>query len=98
MSVQRVLIAGQWRDAAATGTFQAENPATKSPLPEQYPISTWSDCDAALDAAVRAAAELRELPPTTLADFLDRYAQGIEAKADALIAMANSETALPVKP
>lgn len=98
MSVQSVLIAGQWRGAASTGTFQAENPATKSPLADQYPISSWSDCDAALDAAVAAAAALRKLPPAKLADFLERYAQAIEAKAEALIAMAHAETALPVKP
>ena len=45
MTVQPILIDGQWRPARAGATFRAENPATREPLPEEYPISTWDDCD-----------------------------------------------------
>ena len=55
MSLQPVLIAGEWRAANANGTFLAENPATGETLPEEFPISTWADCDAALAAATDAA-------------------------------------------
>jgi len=62
MTTQPVLIAGQWREAHAAGTFQAENPRTAQPLADEYPISTWQDCDEALQAAYEAAEALRKLP------------------------------------
>lgn len=93
-----VLIAGQWRAPASTRTFQSENPATRQLLPDVYPVSTWADADAALTAAVEAARSLTKLPSETIARFLDRFAAGIEARAADLVAMANAETGLPVKP
>ena len=78
---QKVLIGGQWRESQAKETFQADNPATKSTLPDHYPISSWDDCDAALAAASKAAEALRTLPPERLALFLERFADLIEAKA-----------------
>jgi NADP-dependent aldehyde dehydrogenase len=73
-----VLIAGQWRPAQASGLFHAENPATGEPLPDEFPISTWADCDAALAAASQAAPEMRSAPPEQIADFLTRFASRIE--------------------
>ncbi len=96
--MQNVLIGGDWRPAQAAGSFRAENPAAREPLPDEYPISSWSDCDAALSAAATAAAELRRLPTGRLADFLERYAQRIEARAAELVEMAHAETALPKAP
>jgi len=98
MSVEPVLIAGQWRASQASGTFQSDNPVTKAPLPEVYPISTWADVDAALSAATAAADALRRTPPEQIAKFLELYADVIERDAEALVAMAHAETALPVKP
>jgi NADP-dependent aldehyde dehydrogenase len=95
---QKVLIAGTWRDAASSASFQSENPATQTPLPEQYPISSWADCDAALTAASRAFVELRGLPAEVPARFLDAFAAGLETRAEQLVAMAAAETALPAKP
>ena len=48
MSTQPVLIGGRWRPAQAAETFQAENPALAQPLPDEYPVSSWADCDEAL--------------------------------------------------
>jgi alpha-ketoglutaric semialdehyde dehydrogenase len=93
-----VLIAGDWRAAQATDTFCAENPATREPLPEAYPVSSWSDCEAALDAAAEAAEALRRLPPERLAAFLEAYAKRIEARAEELVNVAHAETALPKTP
>ena len=62
-----VLIAGAWRAAASRGTFHGENPATGEALPDVFPISTWDDCDAALDAATEAADVLRRSPPESIA-------------------------------
>jgi NADP-dependent aldehyde dehydrogenase len=98
MTTQPVLIAGRWRPAAATTSFHAENPATGERLPEEYPVSDWSDCDAALTAAARAAEQLRLLPPERLADFLDHYAERIEQRADEIATMAQQETGYPLRP
>ena len=93
-----VLIDGKWRAADAEGTFHAENPAKGEALPIEFPTSRWSDCDAALTAATKAAAELRTIDPAKIAAFLDAYANNIEAAAPAIIAAAAEETALPVAP
>lgn len=98
MTVAPVLIAGDWRPAAAAGTFQAENPATGELLPDVFPVSTWDDCERALNAASEAARLLRRMPPAQLAAFLEAYAARIEARAAEIAALAHLETALPIKP
>jgi NADP-dependent aldehyde dehydrogenase len=98
MSLQPVLIAGQWRASKSSGSFQAENPATQEKLPNSYPISAWDDCDAALTAAAQAAAELRTLPAEKLAEFLEKFASRIEARKDEFVKVANLESGLPVAP
>jgi len=98
MSAHAVLIAGAWRDAASSGSFQVENPATGETLPDSFPISTWADCDAALDAAVEAAEALRRTAPESIARFLERFAARIEARAPELVEAAHLETALARKP
>ncbi len=96
--VQPILVAGDWRAANAASTFQAENPATREPLPESYPVSSWADCEAALQAASAAAEALRALPVERIARFLEVYADRIEARRDALVQTAHAETALPSSP
>jgi len=98
MTIQSVLIGGQWRAAKASGTFHAENPATGERLPDAYPISAWEDCDAALDAAAGAVAGMRAAGAAAIADFLARFAGRIEAVAGELVEMAHAETGLPEKP
>lgn len=93
-----VLIAGKWRAADATGSFQADNPRTKTPIADQFPVSSWRDCDAALDAASDAAQALRATPADRVAAFLERFAERIEAQRDALVEIAHQETALPKSP
>jgi NADP-dependent aldehyde dehydrogenase len=98
MPNQKVLIAGVWRDAASVGSFSAANPATGESLPDQYPISAWSDCDAALDASAAAARILRDTPPDRLAAFLNLFADRIQASARAIVEIAHTETALANSP
>lgn len=98
MTLQKILIDGRWRSASASGTFHAENPATGERLADDYPISDWADCDAALTAAARAAEQLRMLSPERLADFLDCYAERIEHRTEEISAMASQETGYPIKP
>src|SRR5262245_25177347 len=97
MSVHPVLIAGRWRPANSTGTFRAENPATREPL-DEFPVSSWDDCDEALDAAVQAFEQMRRLSPDKIAAFLDAFASRIEARKDDIVSLASQETALAIAP
>ncbi|MEO1529523.1 MAG: aldehyde dehydrogenase (NADP(+)) [Planctomycetota bacterium] len=94
----QVLINGSWRPADATGSFQATNPNTNEKLPAEFPVSSWADCDAALDAAVLAAREMRSLPSEAIAEFLEAYANKIEAAKDSLAEAAFNETGLAKSP
>ena len=96
--MQKVLIAGEWRDADAASTFQAHNPNTREALSEVYPVSSWSDCEAAIASAAEASIALRTTSGAEVAAFLEAYADGIEARKDDLVEMAHAETALPVSP
>jgi alpha-ketoglutaric semialdehyde dehydrogenase len=98
MTLQPILIAGRWVPSHSTATFHAENPATGQPLPGEYPMSSWADCDAALTAAVAAASVLRAAPPEQLARFLTRFAERLEARKAELVEQAHLETALPKAP
>jgi NADP-dependent aldehyde dehydrogenase len=98
MTAQPILIDGRWRPAHAAATFRAENPTLGEPLPDEYPISTWQDCDEALAAADRAFAVLRTLPGGQLAEFLEDYAARLEARQNDLVELAHLETALPRSP
>lgn len=98
MSLQQVLISGKWRAGRATGTFRVDNPRTKEALPDEYPVSSWTDCTEALDSASEAAEQLRALPADQLAAFLDRFAERIEARKDELVELAHAETGLPKSP
>ena len=93
--MEKVLIAGQWRDANASSSFQAANPSTRELLDAQYPVSTWQDCDEALTAAAAAAVALRNVSGVQIAEFLEAYAVDIEANAEAIVEMAHAETAYP---
>ena len=94
----KILIDGNWRNADATGTFQATNPSNNAPLPGEFPVSSWADCDDALDAAVQAAREMRKLPCEKIADFLELYADKIEAAKEKLSETAHAETGLAKSP
>ena len=98
MTFQPVLLAGKWQTSDAREAFRAEDPTRCQPLADEYPISTWRDCDIALEAAARAMNELRSTSAETIARFLDAYAALIEQNTDALCELAHQETALPIKP
>lgn len=101
MTTKPVLIAGAWRAARnAAGTFNSVDPSTKTPSSDAYPVSGMDDVQEACEAGLDAARALRALTdaPERIAAFLDDYAARIEANADALVAIANRETAYPVTP
>ena len=96
--MHQVLINGEWREANHSSSFNASNPATCEIVPDDYPVSSWEDCDAALTAASTAAGIMATLPGSQIADFLEKYAELLEQQADEIVALANLETALPVSP
>ncbi len=93
-----ILIEGRWQPSQSTGCFTAYNPATREALPGDFPISSWADCDRALNAAAEAATILRQAPGEQIATFLETFAGRIEAQSEELVSAANRETGLPVKP
>jgi alpha-ketoglutaric semialdehyde dehydrogenase len=98
MTLQNILINGQWVSSSGTETFQAVNPTTREPLVEQYPVSPWSEVESAIQAAAEAARPARGWPGERFAGFLEVYADQIETRSDALVEAAHQETALPVSP
>jgi NADP-dependent aldehyde dehydrogenase len=97
MTTQPILIAGRWRPANGSSTFRAENPTTREPL-DEYPVSTWADCDEALSASAQAFELMSRLSGQQIATFLESFAGRIEARKDDIVRVANQETALPVTP
>lgn len=100
MVLQPILSDGEWRQAAAAGSFTAFNPQTGAALAAAYPVSTWPDIEAMLAASQAAAEALRALgddAPEVVADFLERYAARIEACADEIAQAAHEETGLPLQ-
>ncbi|MDO8944035.1 MAG: aldehyde dehydrogenase family protein, partial [Desulfobacterales bacterium] len=98
MSVQPVLIKGQWAASAGTETFQALNPKTREMLPERYPVSPWAEVERAIVAADAAAKAARSLSGEHFARFLEVFADKIEARKSEFVAIAHAETAQPVTP
>lgn len=99
MSLEPVLINGVWQQAAnPTGKFTATNPTTKEPIPYEYPVSGLDDVELAMSAAQEAVAELRSIPKEQIADFLETFANNIEARKSDLVEWAYAESALAKEP
>jgi len=98
MSLQPVLINGEWTVPEGTGRFRAVNPVTREPLDDEHPVSPWSEVERAIVAASAAFEEIRSWPGERFADFLDTYADLIEARRNELVEVAHMETALATSP
>ncbi|MEZ6146868.1 MAG: aldehyde dehydrogenase family protein [Planctomycetaceae bacterium] len=98
MSTQPLLINGTWRESTGAETFQAVNPATKQTMPDEFPVSPWSEVEETLKAADVAFTTIRSWPGERFAAFLESYANIIEARTDSIVDLAHQETGLPVEP
>ncbi|MEZ6044800.1 MAG: aldehyde dehydrogenase family protein [Planctomycetaceae bacterium] len=98
MTTSSILIQGQWKSSTGTETFNAYSPATGEALTESFPVSPWSEVEAAIKAAAAAFEEVKTWPGERFAQFLEAYATEIEALADELVAAAHEETGYPVSP
>jgi NADP-dependent aldehyde dehydrogenase len=96
--VHPILVDGHWRPAGGSETFRALDPSTGDLLPEEYPVSPWSDVAEALEAGARAALELAALGPVPVARLLEDIALRIEGRKAELVTAAHLETALPAEP
>ena len=94
-NVQPVLINGAWRESASVSTFEPVNPLTKEPTSEIYPVSSIKDIETAIEHAAEASEDLLNVEPNTIADFLECYADRIEARRSEFVDMAHIETAYP---
>jgi len=92
---QPILIGGEWRPADAVSNFQPLNPQTKEPTGEIYPVSSVSDVDQAVKIGAEASEQLLPVSANKIAQFLDLYADRIEARRDEIVEMAHLETAYP---
>lgn len=99
MALQPVLIDGQWQPSQSpVSTFRAMNPTSKTPLADEYPVSSGAEVDRIVQASYQAVQELRGVSPEKITDFLEAYASNIEKRAADLVELAYAETALPREP
>lgn len=94
----QVLIDGQWRNSHHQTSFSPTNPASGEAIALSFPVSEWSDCDLALQSAWSAYECLQTIAPESIARFLDKYADLIEADKEGLVEIAHQETGLPKSP
>jgi NADP-dependent aldehyde dehydrogenase len=93
-----VLIHGQWQASHDSDTFQATNPTTGEKITTDFPVSSWKDCELALQAAEQAFWELKKCGTEKLARFLETYADKIDSDKAQLVDLAHRETGLPSAP
>jgi acyl-CoA reductase-like NAD-dependent aldehyde dehydrogenase len=95
---ERMLIGGEWVDAAGGGTFETRDPATGTVL-AAVPRGEAPDVDRAV-AAARRAFESGPWPAATPAErgrILHRISAGIRAKADELARLETLDTGKPLR-
>jgi NADP-dependent aldehyde dehydrogenase len=89
------LIAGTERPPSSdAGTYQAVDPRTGQPSGTRFAEATADDVAAAAAAAETAFATLRTWTGARRAELLRAVADGLEKQQDALVAVADAETAL----
>jgi alpha-ketoglutaric semialdehyde dehydrogenase len=96
--IQPVLVGAAFRASDAASTFKPDNPSTREPTGEVYPVSSRKEVEEVIRVGYRASLALRDVPPESIARFLELYAARVEAGRAALVDMAHTESALPKKP
>jgi succinate-semialdehyde dehydrogenase/glutarate-semialdehyde dehydrogenase len=93
---RQLYIGGEWRDAAAGGTFRVEDPATQETLVE-IADARPDDGRAAMDAAVEAQESWRDHPPRERGEILRRAFDMIVGRQDELALLMTLEMGKSVK-
>jgi len=92
-----ILVNGSWVPGDTDQTFVATDPQTGKGL-GTYPVSSWDDVDAALQAGWDAYRSVASTDPSVFATFLNDYADRLDSRAVEICSLAHSETALPLNP
>lgn len=95
MTIHKPFIIGQLDSLENRAFIQSFNPATGEKLPDLYPVSEYANLETAVLSAQEAATILLATPPETIAQFLETFADNIEANGDEICRVAAEETALP---
>ena len=90
----RMLIDGEWRDAAA---YRPVIDPYRGTVLGSAPESNLADLDAALDAAVRAKAEVARTPALERAALLRRAANLVQERAETVATIMVREVGKPIK-
>ncbi len=96
MELHGLNIIGNSTSAEGTQTFTAVNPATGTGLDTAFHIATEAEVNRSVELAAQAFPRYRGLPAEARATFLERIAEEIVELGDALLTLANQETALPL--
>ncbi len=88
-------ILGAQESKKGTATMQAVNAATTEKLPEQFSIATTEEVNTAVEKAIAAFVQYRQITPEKRAQFLETIADEIMTIGDELIERAMLETGLP---
>ena len=89
---QRMLIGGQWVDAAGGETIDVENPAHRGSVIANVPRGRAEDVDRAVRAAAEAFAGWKIAPGRERGLAMFRIADALEADADPLARIVSTET------
>jgi glyceraldehyde-3-phosphate dehydrogenase (NADP+) len=94
MTAKPILIGGEWRTTAQTREVRSPYNAE---LIAHFSVASQSEVEEAIDAATRAAAEMRELARHRLAESLRLIADGIGARAEEFARTIALEAGKPIK-
>src|ERR687884_618505 len=94
MTTRPLLLGGEWRMTATTREVRSPY---NSELIANFSVASEAEVEEALAAAVRAAAEMRELPRHRVAESLRAVADGIRARAEEFARTIATEAGKPIK-
>ncbi|HPT45562.1 MAG TPA: aldehyde dehydrogenase family protein, partial [Candidatus Rifleibacterium sp.] len=93
-----IFVNGEWRDASfPVSSFKAINPLSGRQLPDSFPVSSFLDLDAILQAEETARAEISAVSCEKRAGYLRQLAVEFKNQIDDLTHTAHEETGLPLK-
>jgi len=89
--MNEILVGGQWRAANSTSSITAVDPRSGQPIDGEFPVSSWEDCSAAIEAASQAVPALEAASPAQIALFLRSYADNLDANSETICQAAENE-------
>jgi len=94
MDTHKILVGGEWRDAAET--FSVTAPFSGTKIAEVFSASQ-AENEQAISSAVNAANEMRNQPRFQIANGLRQIAEGIRNRKDQFVRTLAEEAAKPLK-